>query len=230
MSNKIGTLTEKSLHASLKEALAQPGDRFEVKVNGFFIDIVRDELLIEIQTKNFGAMKRKLGKLLDNHPILLVHPIPQVKWIVRETAVSTPISRRKSPKKGRVFDIFNELIRIPHLLNHPNLSIGVWLTEQEEHWRDDGKGSWRRKKWSKGDQLLLQVMSTRIFHTSADFLQLLPAELERPFTNKQLAKSAKINARLAQKMTYTLSRCGALDKVGKDGNAILYQISENYVN
>ena len=226
MSNKIGTLSEKSLHASLKEVIAQPGDAFEVKVDGFFIDIVRDDLLIEIQTKNFGAMKRKLTKLLENHPILLVHPIPEAKWIVRETAVGDPISRRKSPKKGKALDIFNELIRIPHLINHPNLSIGIWLTHQEEHWRDDGKGSWRRKKWSKAEQRLIEVISTAIYQDGASFLQLLPSNLPQSFTNKQLAKIAKISTRLAQKTTYTLSRCEALAISGKEGNSILYQFNK----
>jgi hypothetical protein len=33
-------------------------DRFEVPVDGFVIDIVRDDLLIEIQTRNFSSLKR----------------------------------------------------------------------------------------------------------------------------------------------------------------------------
>lgn len=39
----IGLLNEKSLHASLKQWYAQPGDRFEVAVDGFVIDIVRND-------------------------------------------------------------------------------------------------------------------------------------------------------------------------------------------
>ena len=39
----IGLLNEKPLHASLKQWYARPGDRFEVPVHGFVIDIVRDE-------------------------------------------------------------------------------------------------------------------------------------------------------------------------------------------
>ena len=60
----IGTLSEKSLHAGLKEWLSQPGDTFEVKVDGFVIDIVRGDVLFEIQTRHLYAMKRKLSKLL----------------------------------------------------------------------------------------------------------------------------------------------------------------------
>ena len=45
----IGTLNEKPLHAGLKEWVARPGDAFEQPVDGYVIDIVRDDLLIEIQ-------------------------------------------------------------------------------------------------------------------------------------------------------------------------------------
>ena len=51
-SNGVGLLNEKPLHASLKAWYAQPGDRFEVNVDGSVIDIVRGELLVEIQTRS----------------------------------------------------------------------------------------------------------------------------------------------------------------------------------
>jgi len=66
----IGLLNEKPLHASLKQWYARPGDRFEVPVDGFVIDIVRrresegsEDLLIEIQTRNLAAINSKLIRL-----------------------------------------------------------------------------------------------------------------------------------------------------------------------
>ena len=44
----IGVLNEKPLHASLKEWYAKPGDQLEVAIDGFVIDIVRDDLLLEV--------------------------------------------------------------------------------------------------------------------------------------------------------------------------------------
>ncbi|KAA3658667.1 MAG: hypothetical protein DWQ04_24420 [Chloroflexi bacterium] len=227
MPNQIGTLSERSLHAELKGWLAQPGDQQEVQVDGFFIDIVRDvptggQLLIEIQTRNFGAMKRKLAKLLPNHQVLLVHPIPEVKWIVRETAVSTPISRRKSPKRGRVIDIFRELVSIPHLLTHPNLTIAVLLTHQEEVLRDDGQGSWRRKRWSLADKRLLEVKTEHRFEQPTDFLKILPDDLPQPFTTRDLAEKSKITRNMAQRTAYTLKHINVITEVGKNGNFKLY--------
>lgn len=80
----IGTLREKPLHASLKQWCAKEGDRFEVPVDRYVIDVVRDELLIEIQTRGFSSMKKKLVRLLDlGHSVRIVHPVPITKHIVR---------------------------------------------------------------------------------------------------------------------------------------------------
>ena len=81
--SQIGTLNEKPLHAALKTWCARPGDRFEETVDGFVVDILRGELLIEIQTKNFAAMKRKLYQLVPHHPVRLVYPIARERWIVK---------------------------------------------------------------------------------------------------------------------------------------------------
>lgn len=220
----IGTLAEKSLHAALKDWLAQPGDQPETPVDGFVIDIVRGDTLIEIQTRHLGAMKRKLAKLLPHHPVHLIHPIAAEKWIVRQTEAGEPISRRKSPKRGRLVDIFAELVRIPHLLAHPNLTVTVLLTQQEEIWRDDGQGSWRRKRWSVHDHRLLAVVDQHSFPTAADWLALLPADLPQPFTNRQLASALPCRQNLAQKTTYTLRHAQLIQLVGKEGNANLYRI------
>ena len=221
---QIGTLAEKSLHAALKEWIAQPGDQFEVMVDNFVIDIVRGDLLIEIQTGNFSAMKRKLGQLLDSHPVHLLHPIPREKWIVRQTASGNQISRRKSPKRGRVENIFDELVYIPHLISHPNLSLEVLFTQEEQILRDDGKGSWRRKRWSIHDQRLLNVAERAVFKSVADFRDLLPPTLPQPFTNADLAESLPCPTRLAQKMTYTLRESGVITLVGKQKRALLYEV------
>lgn len=221
MSN-IGILKEGSLHAGLKVWYGRDHDQFELPVDGYVVDIVRDGQLIEIQTGNFTAIKPKLTRLLENHPVHLLYPVAQEKWIVRETAVGHPLSRRKSPKRGQVVDVFDELVRIPHLLSHANLSIGVLLTQQEEIWRDDGRGSWRRKRWSIADHRLLAVNEERVFTQPSDFLALLPTALPYPFTNKQLAQTLTIRPHLAQRITYTLRHCEVLTAVGKAGKSWLY--------
>lgn len=219
--NQIGTLGEKSLHAALKDWLAQPGDQFEVRVENYVIDIVRGDLLIEIQTRNFSAMKRKLTHLTKNHRVHLIHPIPQTKWIVRQTGDGDVLGRRKSPRRGRFEHVFSELVRIPGLMAHPNFSLEVLLTHEEEVRRDDGQGSWRRKGWSIHDRRLLEVVDRRSWQKPEDLLTFLPDDLPDPFTNKQLAAALKLPARLAGRMTYCMRKMDILTEVGKQGNALL---------
>jgi hypothetical protein len=98
--SRIGLLNEGPPHAALKLWYAQPGDRFEVTVEGFVVDIVRDDLLLEIQTGNFGSMKSKLANLVRSHRVRLIYPIAQEKWITRRSKDDRDrVARRKSPKK-----------------------------------------------------------------------------------------------------------------------------------
>ena len=77
-------LREGPLHAAVKELLAAPGDRFEVPVDRFVIDLVRaDGELVEVQTGNFGALGKKLDVLLDEHRVRVVHPVAAERRIVR---------------------------------------------------------------------------------------------------------------------------------------------------
>lgn len=221
----IGTLGEKSLHAALKQWYARPGDVLETRVDSYVVDIVRDDLLIEIQTRNFAAIKSKLADLLDRYSVRLVHPIAQERWIVRlDVDGETRLSRRKSPRRGRVYHLFDELVRIPHLITHPNFTLDVLLTQEEEIRLNDGQGSWRRKGWSIHDRQLLAVVEQIPLVHVADFQALLPADLPQPFTNKTLAAALKLRSRLAQRMTYCLRQMDVLEVVGKQGNALLYAL------
>ena len=224
----IGELKERSLHAQLKEWYANPRDRVEVPVEGYIIDLVRRGTLIEIQTRNFWAMKPKLDRLLPNHRLRLVHPIPAEKWIVTTDVDGQLLRRTRSPKRGGYLDLFRELVRVPTVVDHPNLALEVLLVEVEELRCADGEGSWRRKGVSVRDTRLLQVCSTRRFRRGADLAALLPAELGDRFTNASLANTCGIHASLASKATYTLRCLGALRIAGKRGRAHLFQrVSRN---
>ncbi len=224
-SNGIGTLREKSLHAELKRYYQEEGDAIEEIVDGYHIDIKRGAQLIEIQTKNFSALKKKLEFLLETHPVLLVHPIAERKWIVKRNKKGETISRRKSPKRGRYEDIFTELIRIPKLASHAHLSVEILLVEIEEIWLDDGKGSWRRGKWSILDRKLLDIKGKLRLSKNRDYLGMLPNALSRPFTIKALSKELRMPINLARKMCYSLRKMGLLDIVGKVGNAHILDIT-----
>lgn len=221
--NQVGTLNEKPLHAALKAWYARPGDRFEEPVEGFIIDIVRDELLVEIQTRGFSAIKRKLFDLVTNHPMRLVYPIAREKWIVKVADdLQTQLSRRKSPKRCGWHEIFDELVSFPGLLDDANFSLEVLLIQEEEVRCYDGQRGWRRRGWRTHERRLLRVMDQRLFETLPDMADLLPKSLAEPFTTADLATALPRPRRLAQRMAYCLREMGVIEPAGKQGNAFLY--------
>jgi hypothetical protein len=216
-------MQETSLHVALKNWYTQEGDSQEVAVEGFFVDVVSGEQLIEIQTRNFTAIRPKLATLLEGHRIRLVHPIAREKWIVRLPAQGEhPLDRRKSPKRGRPEDLFFELVRIPHLVAHPNFTIEILLITEEELRRNDGRGSWRRRGWSIADRRLISVIERVVLENPADFLAFLPMTLPGIFTSRDLANEVRISIALAKKILYCLRIMGVIEATGKKGNSILY--------
>jgi len=216
-------MSEKPLHAALKEWYAQPGDRLEMPLDAYVIDIVRGDLLIEIQTRSFAAIRPKLAELVPGHPLRLVYPIAREKWIVKlDGDGQTRLSRRKSPKRGGYEHLFSELVSFPGLLAHPDFTLEVLLTQEEELRRYDSRRAWRRRGWVTVERHLLRVVGRKLFQTPDDVARLLPAALPEPFTTADLAAALKRPRRLAQQMAYCLRQMGLLQPVGKEGNALLY--------
>lgn len=225
----IGTLNEKHLHSALKEWYAKADDRFEIPVDGFLVDIVRSKLLIEIQARNFSAIKRKLNTLATDHPVRLVYPIVQEKWIVKLAKDKTgQQTRRKSPKKGNLEHVFEELVSFPRLLLNPNFSLEVLLVHEEEVRKHRITRRWRQKEWITQERRLLKVVGQRLFETPEDFAALIPSTLTEPFTTSGLAVIINKPVRIAQKMAYCLREMGVITSVGKRRNAVLYNRNTTY--
>ena len=224
----VGTLGEKPLHAALKRWYAEDDDRIEEPVDGFVIDLVRDGVLVEIQTRGFSSMKPKLATLLDRHAVRLVHPIAVEKWIVKLDEAGEVTSRRKSPKRGAAVDLFGELVSFPELIAHAGLTLEVLLIREEEVRRFDGTKGWRRGGWVVDERRLLEVVERLVVDSPAALAALLPGEVPREFTTAELADALGRHRRLAQQMTYCLRRVGIIDMAGKDGNAIVYSRTDQF--
>jgi len=213
-------MQESSLHRSLKEVFSSVDSRQEVWVDGYLVDVSSGNQIIEIQTGSFYKIKPKLEALLPTHQILLVHPIAREKWICRRDGQQ--VRRRRSPRRGRFEDLYYELVGIPRLLVHPNLTLEVIFIQVEEIWQNDGRGSWRRKGWSIVERQLVSILERIVINRPDELARRLPSDLEEPFTVRELAEKAKLNPRLAAKMTYCLTEMGVLQIVGKRGRSRLF--------
>jgi hypothetical protein len=227
-SPQIGTLNEKPLHAALKIWCGKPRDRYEADVDGFVVDILRNDLIIEIQTKNFASIRKKMQTLSESYHIRLVYPVPCEKWIIKIAPDGRNVlSRRKSPKRGTYEDLFKELVSFPILMTKENFSLQVLLIQEEEIRIHDGQKAWRRRGWITHERQLIKVLAERCFQRPSDLAGLIPSSISQPFTTSDLAAAMNKPMRLAQQMAYCLRKMDAIDPVGKRGRAVLYSLRSN---
>ena len=222
----IGLQNERSLHSALKKWYSKPGDKLEAKVDNYIIDIVRKNELIEIQTKSLAKIRNKLLTLSEKYQVRLVYPIAQEKQIIVISEDGEILRSRKSPKRGKLLDIFDEVVRITGLFQQMNFTLEVLLIKEEEIRCDDGKGSWRRKGISIFDRKLKDVEESIIFQNKKDFQRFIPVGLEDPFSTKSYAKELQISIYKTRRIIYALKKIGTITQVGKKGNLLLYNRTE----
>jgi hypothetical protein len=220
----IGILNEGPLHQALKAHYAAAGAREEVAIGGFVADVLdASGSIYEIQTSGFTSLRRKLQSVLEQHRVVLVHPIAQVRYIVKlHDEEDRQATRRRSPKRGSVAQVLDKLVSIPQLLDHPNFELEVALIEEEEIRRRAAGRSWRRNGWQVVQRRLCRVLEQHRFARAADLWSLLRAPLDDDFTTVDLALALGEPRWLAQKLAYCLRATGQIEICGKQGNALRY--------
>ena len=220
----IGTLREKSLHRILKLYVEPVPALREQPFGGFVADILHPDEVIEIQTRSYFSLRKKLELLLPLRPVRVVCPLAAAKWIIwvdPETGALSP--RRRSPKQGGYLDAFYELIHIAPLLGHPGLTVHFLLLDVEEY-RLPGKGGRRSGRGIRREELIpLSLAGEWVAHSAADYAALLPPALKDPFTAADLHRISGRSETLCRRAIYTLTQAGALRRTGKQGRAFLYE-------
>jgi len=225
VTSPIGTLREGPLHAAIKDWLARPGDRTEVKVGRFAIDLVRaGGELVEVQTGGFGPLGRKLDALLDDHSMRVVFPVPARRRIVRIDEHGEIVSSRMSAKRGTPLELFDRLVSWPTLVAHPNLTLEVLLCD-EDHVRgpEAGRSRTGRRTRDPGVRQLNEVLGSVTVADRCDALALLPAgSFAEPVTTRELAAQLKVGRVLAARIIYCLRAMELVEQTGRSARAPAY--------
>ena len=224
--SSIGELNERSLHRALKARYAVPGSSTEQAIDGYVADVVIGNHIVEIHTGIFWGIKKKLAHLLDGFAVTLVHPVALDRYIVKVPDDSnTPATRRKSPRHGSVFFVFSALASMPKLLAHPNLTLDIVMTVEEEI-RVAAPGRRRRRGgWSSIDRRLVEVAETHRITAMTDLFAMLDGRLAERFTTRDLATAMNASRRLGQQAAFCLREAGVTELCGKAGNALIYRRS-----
>ncbi len=222
----IGTLGEKTLHAVIKRYLEPNEAHREVKIESSVADIYNDNGIIEIQTRSYEKLRRKLPTLLDTAPVTVVLPLPHKKtvtWVDPKTGEST--EPRKSPKTGRPHDGLRELAKIRDFLGDPRLTIRIMLIDMEEYRNLDGWGNGGKRGSSRKERIPTGLVAEYILKNREDYAIFLPDTLPNEFTLKDYIKAVKLNVQRATAGLNILRELDLVRLIGKRGRENLYEIT-----
>lgn len=227
----IGTLSEKTVHAILKNYYAPDEDMQEIPIENYVADIYTGSEIIEIQTRQFNKMRDKLTAFLPLYPVTIVHPIPHQKWLIWIDEESGELSnKRKSPKVGNPYLAFIELYKIKMFLKDPNLKLCIPLIDMEEYRLLNGWSQDKKKGSHRYDRIPTKLVEEIYIERPEDYLQFLPYDLPQTFTSKVFARHVKIPLNLAQTTLGILYYVGVLERVGKEGHSFIYSVNEREGN
>ncbi len=221
----IGTLSEKTVHAILKNYYEPDEDRQEIPIEKYVADIYANGKIIEIQTRQFNKMRNKLTAFLPLYPVTIVYPIPFEKWIIWVDEETGELSRkRKSPVRGNPYIAFVELYKIKMFLKDPNLRLRLVLMNMEEYKLLNGWSRDRKRGASRYDRIPVELVQEIEINCVQDYMQFVPSELEGTFTSKEFAAAAHISVTLSQTVLNILYHVGIVTRTGKKGNQYLYDV------
>ena len=220
---KIGVLSEKTLHSVIKRFIEPNEALQEVKVGGYYADIKNDDGIFEIQTRSFNKLRAKLTSYLETEKVTVVYPIPAVKRLIWIDALTGELTTpRKSPKRGSYFDAFPELYKLDMLIANESLRVLLLLVDMDEYRYLNGWSTDRKKGSTRHERYPIALADSVLLATKEDYERLLPSDLCSSITSKEFALAAKIQLRVAQTVLTVLSKCGAIQCVGRKGRQNLY--------
>jgi hypothetical protein len=220
----MGGVMETTLHRQLKRIYATDASSTEVVLGRFRIDAVRDDELIEIQCASLSAIRNKSQQLLRRHRLRVVKPVVlRTRIVKRKHADGTTTSRRMSPKRGHILDLFDELIYFTRVFPHPNLVLEVPLIHVQETRLPAKK---RRRRWHRDyrvhDICLESIEGRHEFRHPGDLLELFDLPDADDFDTAQLARVIDRPRWFAQKIAYVLRNVGAIEAADRTRSGIRY--------
>lgn len=218
---------ETTLHQQLKRCFVDDDSQTEVVMGNYRIDAVRGDELIEVQCASLSAIRDKCRNLLRRHQLRVVKPVVIRTRITKlKKSGGTVTSRRMSPKRGNILDVFDDLIYFTRVFPHPNLTIEVPLICVEQFRVPKQKR--RRRRWHKDyrvdDVRLESIERTMELRAPSDLLSLLclPAGSDS-FNTADIASSIDRPRWNAQQIAYVLRKTGAIHQTGRNRSGVIYQ-------
>ena len=191
----------------------------EKKIGPYFADLFNGEEICEIQTANFGALRKKLEYFLELYPVTLVYPIPAEKLLCWIDPESGEITARKSPRLRGIYDAAIELYKLREFIPHGHLTVCILLLAVDEYRGAKDK----RGRSAKINSSPTSVVASYTLREAQDYSILLPPQLPDEFVASEYYRHIHSRTRYS---CYALKLCehlGLVSKIGKRGRAVLYR-------
>lgn len=209
----IGTLSERSLHRTLKYYFEPDSKYHEVEHLGSVADIKSGEGITEIQTGSFRNLCPKLERFLKEDDVTVVYPLvvkKKVKWLDKETGELTDSGREL---RGKVLqDCGKELFAISRYIGNPKLTVKVVMLSASDYRYLDGYDKTRKKRATKINTLPEALLSELVLKDKADYLALLPEGLDDSFSAKDFTAKSKSRSRYSYYTLRLLLELGLLER------------------
>ncbi|MHA2345076.1 MAG: hypothetical protein ACXACP_00015 [Candidatus Hodarchaeales archaeon] len=231
--------TETLLHNKLKTIYREQDEiksEFEIKLSNrkYRLDLFDKEkgLVFEIQRASFGGVfSKKIQNLLDhNFRVRIIHPIILKQKISRFNNEEM-ISKSYRNRHTTFLNFFENLVyfKVPF---QKNLEFDVLLVYEHLFREFIGYSKWSsRRKFQTANRDLIKIEKTLKIRRKQDFLSFLPSNLPIPFTNNDIFRKLRFshksrrNLRIPGQLTYSLCQLGLLKRIGKKGNAHLFDFN-----
>jgi len=202
----------------------EPNEAYhEQRYKGFIADIMRGDDIIEIQTRAFNNLRRKLEVFMQDKNVTVVYPAVRTKWLCWIDPQNGEVTkRRRSPKIGQPYEVFYELYKIKVLLNNANLKLCVIMVDVEEYRNLDGWSADKKRGSHRAERIPVGIGEKIEIISPDDYIKLIPPQLPLEFTSADFKKASALSISTAQTALNVLNYVGAVCRTGKRGNSYIY--------
>jgi len=205
-----------SLHAALQEVYSREGGKTEAKVGDFRVDVLKGDLITEIQIAGLYKIKQKVRVLLlMGYKVKVVVPLQSVL-----------VEPGGTKNRDQRYKIFQELSHFVDVFPAPGLEVDFLMLKELRTWKKvkSGRHYVVPKGFMKRDTVPLAVIEEVRLREAHDLLKLIDIPDEK-FTARGLALRAGLSRRTASRACYVLRRTGVLNVEGMIGRAYLYRLA-----
>ncbi len=222
--NKIGLISEKLIHSSIKYYLENE-ENHEQKIGKFYVDILKDGHIYEIQTANFNKLREKLDYFFSlEYDVTIVYPFSHKKIIYWLDPETMELSKgRYSNRKGNFMNIFPELYKIKQYLKNDKLHFKFILINMDEYRFLNGRDKTRKIGSSRIERIPSEIVDILDIKVLNDFCYFTKCFSDSHFTTKDYKKINKSTIKEAALALNILSYLGIIERIGRIGRLYLYK-------